>query len=69
MKIVYKAQLGDNAPVQIVGHYEIEDAEWENELSYYDGNKEEWLQNTGSDWAYEAVHSDCLRYWAEEDNG
>lgn len=67
MKVVFKAQLGDG-PIQIVGSYEMTDAEWSSELESYD-SKEDWLQNTGSDWAYEAVHTDCLNYWAEEDNG
>lgn len=61
-RIVFKAQLGDG-PVQDIGGYEFLPDEWEEEL---DGRtEEEWLQNTGTDWAYEAVHSDCLNYWAE----
>lgn len=61
-RVVFKARLGDG-PVQEVGSYEFDPEEWDEEL---DGREvEDWLQNTGADWAYEAVHSDCLNYWAE----
>jgi len=63
-RIVFKAQLGDG-PVQEVGGYEFLPDEWEKELHAFDGSEEAWLQNRGADWAYEAVHTDCLRYWAE----
>ena len=63
-RVVFKAQLGDG-PVQEVGGYEFLPDEWEQELHYHDGDEQSWLQNTGADWAYEAVHSDCLNYWAE----
>ena len=65
VKILFKAQLGDG-PVQIVGSYEMSDEEWAEEVEdSFDGTEQDWLQNRGSDWAYEAVHSDCLNYWAE----
>lgn len=64
-KVVFKAQLGDG-PVQEVGSYEFTEEEWKWETEEYDRSEEDWLQNTGSDWAYEAVHSDCLKYWAEK---
>jgi hypothetical protein len=63
-RIVFKAQLGDG-PVQEVGGYEFLPDEWEEELHDFGYDEESWLQNRGSDWAYEAVHSDCLRSWAE----
>lgn len=63
-RVVFKAQLGDG-PVQIVGDYEFSPEEWKEELFDFDDDEKNWLQNRGSDWAYEAVHSDCLNYWAE----
>jgi hypothetical protein len=63
-RIVFKAQLGDG-PVQEVGGYEFLPDEWEEELADFDGSEAAWLQNRGVDWAYEAVRSDTLRYWAE----
>lgn len=64
MKIIYKARLGDG-PIQIVGETELDD--WVKEA--YEITDEEslknFLMNAGSDWAYEAVHSDCLDCWAE----
>lgn len=63
MRIIFKAQLGDG-PVQVVGDYEPTPEEWAHEIESY-GSQEDWLMNAGSDWAYEAVHSDCLSYWAE----
>lgn len=57
-RIVFKARLGDG-PVQVVGDADV----YEYDLN--GGSLEEFLQNGGSDWAYEAVHSDTLRYWAE----
>ena len=63
-RVVFKAQLGDG-PVQEVGGYEFLPDEWEEELADFGGSSEDWLQNRGVDWAYEAVHLDCLNYWAE----
>ena len=62
-RIIFKAKLGDG-PVQVVGSYEMTQEEWEEEMESAD-DEETWLQNTGVDWAYEAVHSDCLEFWAE----
>jgi len=64
-KVIFKARLGANAPVQIVGSYEFSDEEWAEELADFDGDEQEWLQNRGAEWAYEAVRSDCLSEWAE----
>ena len=59
--IVFYAQLNGTEPV-VTGEYII----YEDDL---DGREiEEFLRNTGVDWAYEAVHSDNLRYWAELKN-
>lgn len=65
-KVIFKAQLHDG-PIQTVGSYKMSDEEWEEELEWMDGDEKKWLQNTGSDWAHEAVMSDCLNYWAEFD--
>lgn len=65
-RIVFKAQLGDG-PIQEIGSYEMLPDEWEHELIDFEGDEKSWLQNRGIDWAYEAVHSDCLKYWAEFD--
>ncbi len=62
-KVLFKARLG-NGPVHVVGQYEFTDEEWEEELKYSETEKD-WLQNRGGDWAHDAVHSDCLEYWAE----
>ena len=61
-RVVFKAALG-NGPVQEVGGYEFGEEEWEEELN--GRTPDDWLNNTGVDWAYDAVHTDCLRYWAE----
>lgn len=62
-RIVFKASLGLDGKEVVVGWYDMGDDEWEEEL---DGRDErEWLQNTGADWAYEAVHTDCLNCWSE----
>lgn len=66
IRIVFKARLGDG-PVQEVGCYEFLPDEWEEELRGH--TPDEWLQSAGVDWAYAAVHSDCLSYWAERDEG
>lgn len=63
MKLIFKARLGENGPIQIVGSYELCQAEIDEYIS--DGDIEDFLDNVGSDWAYEAVHTDCLDYWAE----
>lgn len=63
-RVIFKAQLGDG-PVQEVGGYEFLPDEWEDELSDFDGSEDAWLTNRGIDWAYDTVHSDCLRCWAE----
>ncbi len=63
-KLIFKAQLG-NGPIQKIGSYEFLPEEWEEELEDFDGDEQGWLQNRGIDWAYEAVRSDCLVYWAE----
>lgn len=62
-RVVFKARLGDG-PIQVVGDYEFSSEEWEEEMDIY-GDIENWLGGPGSDWAYEAVHSDCLSYWSE----
>lgn len=62
-RVVFKAQLGDG-PVQEVGGYEFLPDEWEDYMRQYD-SPEDWLQSAGADWAYDAVHTDCLKYWAE----
>ncbi len=64
VKIVFKAAFR-SGPTHIVGEYNFSDKEWEEEMSDFDGNEEDWRINRGVDWAYEAVHSDCLNYWAE----
>jgi hypothetical protein len=64
VKVVFKAALHDALP-QIVGEYVFSSEEWEEEMSDYSGSEEDWLKNRGVDWAHEAVHSDCLNYWAE----
>lgn len=64
VKVVFKASLADG-PTQTVGQYVFDPYEWEEEMEDFDGDEEKWLQNRGIDWAYEAVHSDCLNYWAE----
>ena len=63
-RIVFKARFGDG-PIQEIGGYEFLPDEWEEELRDFDGSEEAWLQTRGGEWAYEAVHSDCLSYWAE----
>jgi len=63
MKIIFKARFR-SGPTHIVGEYEMSEEEWEEELEDSTG-VEDWLQNRGADWAYDAVHSDNLVCWAE----
>ena len=63
-RLMFKARLGKDAPIQTVGFYEFAEGELEEYLLDYNSEKD-LVQNMGSDWAYEAVHSDCLEYWAE----
>lgn len=61
-KLVYKVRINDG-PVQIFGEEEM-DEDWYNEAVGTE-DEETWLNNTGYDWAYEALHSDPLQIWAE----
>lgn len=56
--VVFYAQLNGTDPV-VTGEYEF----YEDDLG--DRGIEDFLKNTGVDWAYEAVHTDNLTYWAE----
>lgn len=64
MKVIFYAKLGEG-PTQVVGEYVFSQEEWEEEMEDFDGSQQNWLQNRGVDWAHEAVHSDCLNYWAD----
>ncbi len=54
----FYAQLNGTEPV-VTGEYEF----YSDEVG--EQTIEQFIDNTACDWAYEAVHSDNLRYWAE----
>lgn len=58
-RIVFKARLGDLTPAVVVGAADVYEYDLEGRTL------EEFLINQGSDWAYEAVRTDCLTSWAE----